>query len=91
MERLSRHPITVWVNQRVTHIEKCRIHYADPGGRASHSEFDNVVLCVGTMANNGLLGTLSAHFQEVYSIGDCVNPKNICQAVSDGARIGRLV
>jgi 2,4-dienoyl-CoA reductase-like NADH-dependent reductase (Old Yellow Enzyme family)/thioredoxin reductase len=91
MERLSRHPITVRVNQRATHIEECQIHYADPGGRASHSEFDHAVLCVGTVANSELLGALLTHFQEVYSIGDCVNPGNIYQAVSDGARIGRLV
>jgi 2,4-dienoyl-CoA reductase-like NADH-dependent reductase (Old Yellow Enzyme family)/thioredoxin reductase len=91
MERLSRIPITVRINQRVTRIEECRIYFADPDGKVSHGEFDHVVLCVGTVGNDGLLSTLLTHFPEVYSIGDCVHPKNIYQAVSDGARIGRLV
>jgi 2,4-dienoyl-CoA reductase-like NADH-dependent reductase (Old Yellow Enzyme family)/thioredoxin reductase len=91
MERLSRHPIAVQVGQKVTHIEEGQIHFANPDGKTSCCEFDHVVLCVGTVANSELLGALLMHFQEVYSIGDCVNPKNICQAVSDGARIGRLV
>ncbi len=91
MERLACHSLDVRVNQKVTHLDGRCIHFADPGGRMSCIEFDQVVLCVGTRANHELLPALRAHFRDVYAIGDCVSPKNIFQAVSDGGRVGRLI
>jgi NADPH-dependent 2,4-dienoyl-CoA reductase/sulfur reductase-like enzyme len=91
MERLSRCAIEVRLNQRVTSLQGSQVHCVDPRGGTSCIECDHVVMCVGTRANRALLPAIAAHFQEVYAIGDCMNPKNIFQAVSDGGRIGRRI
>jgi thioredoxin reductase len=91
LERISHYPIEIHVNQKATHIRGSKIDLVDSEGKVSSLEFDDLVLCLGTVANNELMQALLGRFQEVYSIGDCVSPKNICQAVSEGNRIGRLI
>ena len=47
---------------------------------------DSVVLAVGAQAENVLEEVLRGKVQ-FYSIGDCVKPRNILEAISDGTEI----
>jgi 2,4-dienoyl-CoA reductase-like NADH-dependent reductase (Old Yellow Enzyme family)/thioredoxin reductase len=91
MERISRTTIEIRTRQKMTKIQGNRVYLVDPEGKTSSLEFDHAVLCMGTVANQTFTGALSGSNVENYSIGDCVNPKNIYQAISEGARIGRKI
>ncbi len=91
MERISRTTIEIRTRQKVTKIQGNRVYLVDPEGKTSSLEFDHAVLCMGTVANQTFTEALSGPNVENYSIGDCVNPKNIYQAISEGARIGRKI
>lgn len=54
-------------------------------------EADMVVLAVGFTPNTGLTQKLTGKVATVYSIGDCVEPRKIVDAISDGARVGREI
>ncbi|HUV59687.1 MAG TPA: FAD-dependent oxidoreductase [Desulfatiglandales bacterium] len=49
---------------------------------------DTVVLAVGTSSNRELLEELATDKREVYAIGDCVVPRKIAEATSQGFQIG---
>jgi 2,4-dienoyl-CoA reductase-like NADH-dependent reductase (Old Yellow Enzyme family)/thioredoxin reductase len=54
-------------------------------------EADTVVLAVGFTPNTGLAQKLAGKVSAMYSIGDCVEPRKIVDAIGDGARVGREV
>ena len=59
-------------------------------GQTLNLEADTVVMAVGSKSNNDL----SKHMPEkiaVFSIGDCVKPRNIIEAVAEGAKVGRQI
>ncbi|HEY49515.1 MAG TPA: FAD-dependent oxidoreductase [Dehalococcoidia bacterium] len=63
----------------------------DMGGNRLVIEADTVALAVGFTSNNGFDDSLRDEIPEVYSIGSCVEPGKIWEAIHDGARIARLV
>ena len=69
----------------------------DRGVRATRNnstqvfEADTVVLAAGFAPNTGLAEKLAGKFPTLYSIGDCVEPRKIVDAIDDGARVGREV
>jgi 2,4-dienoyl-CoA reductase-like NADH-dependent reductase (Old Yellow Enzyme family)/thioredoxin reductase len=91
MERIFRTTIEIRTRQKVTKIQGNRVYLVDQEGKTSSLEFDHAVLCMGTVTNQTFTEALSGPNVENYSIGDCVNPKNIYQAISEGARIGRKI
>ena len=54
-------------------------------------EADTVVLAAGAKPNRVLLQALEGKIPEIYSIGDCVEPRGIAGAIADGYRIGRRI
>ena len=52
---------------------------------------DNIVLAIGAKPNNGLMKSIKELAPEIYMIGDCVKPRRILEAISDGHRIGLLI
>ncbi len=54
-------------------------------------EAETVVLAVGLRSNNGLYADLSEKRTEVYSIGDCREPRKVINAIWEGFRIARLI
>jgi len=52
---------------------------------------DAVVLAVGFKADNSLNEKIGEGIMEIYSIGDCVNPRTIKEAVEEGFIIGRRI
>jgi len=62
-------------------------------GKEETIEGDTVVFAMGMVADNKILGDLGAHadVEEVYSIGDCVAPRNLFNAIHEGFRIGMAI
>jgi 2,4-dienoyl-CoA reductase (NADPH2) len=56
----------------------------------SFLEADTIVLATGYQANTNLLDRLkkSPGVGEVYTVGDCVEPRKAIDAIHDGFRIG---
>jgi 2,4-dienoyl-CoA reductase (NADPH2) len=54
-------------------------------------ETETVVLATGFQSEDTLYAELRSHFDELYQIGDCVEPRTVMCAIREGAEIGRLV
>ena len=54
-------------------------------------EADTVVLAVGMVSNNKLAEELNGITSEVYSIGDCVEPRDAMCAIREGSEIARQI
>jgi mycofactocin system FadH/OYE family oxidoreductase 2 len=54
-------------------------------------EIDNLVLSLGGQADNGLYAELRDKVKEVYSVGDCVAPRKIPEAIREGHLVGRRI
>ena len=52
---------------------------------------DTIVIATGAPPNNGLVRELEGKIPELYSIGDCVEPRRIINAIEEGASIGRKI
>ncbi|MFC1944765.1 FAD-dependent oxidoreductase [Chloroflexota bacterium] len=52
---------------------------------------DTVVLASGTAPNDNLLRELKGKVAEAYAIGDCAGPKNLLNAIHEGADIARRI
>jgi pyruvate/2-oxoglutarate dehydrogenase complex dihydrolipoamide dehydrogenase (E3) component len=54
-------------------------------------EADSVVPAIPMRPNTKLFESLQGKVPEVYTIGDCNNPKLIADAVADGWRVGNAI
>ncbi|MBW1824341.1 MAG: hypothetical protein JRI87_07225 [Deltaproteobacteria bacterium] len=52
---------------------------------------DTVVLAVGVTPQKGLFEKLKDLVSELYSIGDCVEPRDAMNAIKDAAELGRRI
>ncbi|MFC1592996.1 FAD-dependent oxidoreductase [Candidatus Omnitrophota bacterium] len=52
---------------------------------------DTVVLAVGSKSENRLAEEIKGLVPEIYTIGDCVEPRNSQAAIHEGAKIGREI
>ena len=51
----------------------------------------SVILAMGLESNQELFKPLGESFQEIYRIGDCVEPRKVYQAIHEGAFAGRAI
>lgn len=54
-------------------------------------EADTVILAAGSVPDTGLYEAVKGKVAEVYHIGDCVEPRTIRDAISEGFNIGRKI
>jgi 2-enoate reductase len=52
---------------------------------------DTVVLATGSKAENKLAEQLKGLVPELYTIGDCVEPRNSMEAIHEGFKVGREI
>jgi pyruvate/2-oxoglutarate dehydrogenase complex dihydrolipoamide dehydrogenase (E3) component len=52
---------------------------------------DTVVLAMGNETDDGLYRELKGRVPELHTVGDCVAPRNMADAIFDGERVGRLI
>ena len=58
-------------------------------GEESILEAETIVLALGATPERGLVNDLKKEEIEFHAIGDCRKPKNIRQAIYEGALVGR--
>lgn len=54
-------------------------------------ECDTVVLALGAVSNRTIISSLREKISQLYTIGDCVKPRRILEAIHEGYRIGLLI
>ena len=60
-------------------------------GERKTVEADTVVLAAGASPNNELYRALEGEVEELYLIGDAVEPRSMLEAVAEAARVGRAL
>jgi len=52
---------------------------------------DGIVWALGRQVEDGLYHALKGRVEKLYRIGDCLAPRSVLAAVSEGTRIGRII
>ncbi|MCJ7593790.1 MAG: hypothetical protein MUO52_03330, partial [Desulfobacterales bacterium] len=60
----------------------------DSDGKRQTIEADTIVIAAGSRGNIGLYEELKGKVPELYAIGDCKEPRDIMEAISEGAKAG---
>ncbi|MCL4459914.1 MAG: FAD-dependent oxidoreductase [Chloroflexi bacterium] len=83
--------IRVLTKAKVEMISEDSVVFLDSEGKRQTLEANAVVLALGSKANNKLMQSLKGKVAELYTVGDCVAPRKIYQAIHEGARVARLL
>ena len=60
----------------------------DSEGKRQTIEADTIVIAAGSKGNIGLYEKLKGTVPELHAIGDCKEPRDIMEAISEGAKVG---
>jgi len=91
LDKLDELGVNIMLNTTVKKITDEGVIVSNAGGEKQVIKGDTVVLCVGFKANKGLQSEVEDIVPEVYTIGDCVKPGKIFDAIHGGAFIGRQI
>jgi len=83
-KRLTEYSVAVLTEAKVERITGEAVVLE--GGREIKA--DAVVIATGRTSDNALIQSLKGAAVEVYTVGDCVQPRQIIDAVSEGAAVG---
>jgi len=78
-------------NVKCRQINEKGVILTSKDGTEQTIEADTVVLAVGAKPNIELFESLKEKVPEILLVGDCVEPRRIIDAISDGFRIGLIV
>ena len=80
--------LTTW---KLEKIDEGGVLLSDRNSNRREVPVDSVILALGMASNQDLIQPLRENFQEVYLIGDCLEPRKIYQAIHEGAFAGRAI
>ncbi|MFC2031791.1 FAD-dependent oxidoreductase [Chloroflexota bacterium] len=83
--------VNILTETYVMEIGDDSVIFTDKYGKISKIEADTVVLAVGLKSNGKLEETLKNKASEVYTVGDCVEPRKVINAIWEGFRTARLI
>lgn len=83
--------LKIKTGHKVLQISDNSIRMQNLQGRKESVTADWVVIAVGTKPVNALKDALEGKVQELYSLGDCNQPRIIMEAIYDGALAGRQI
>jgi len=83
--------VKILTDTKVLEVVDEGIIIADERGKRSTLETDTIVLAVGLQSSRELVKTLQDKIPEVYAIGDCVEARNVLNAIWEGFRTARLI
>ena len=72
--------------QRYEEITDKGLVLIDGEGKRQTIEADTVVIAAGSRGNLGLYEALKGKVSEVHAIGDCKEPRDIMEAIAEGAK-----
>jgi 2,4-dienoyl-CoA reductase-like NADH-dependent reductase (Old Yellow Enzyme family)/thioredoxin reductase len=84
INRLKNAGVKIFTDQKVTEIRSNSIRLEDELGNIIQLEMDYMVFSMGTVSYNPLEETYRQHFENVFVIGDAINPGSISNAIKDG-------
>ncbi|MBS7642990.1 FAD-dependent oxidoreductase [Candidatus Bathyarchaeota archaeon] len=83
--------VNVITNAKVKEITKDGVRILDKEGKEQFLEADNVVLAFGRKPVDELAKALRGKVKELYTIGDCVKPGAVYNAIDDANHVARLL
>ena len=87
-EKLAARGVVMLTGVRYERITKKGLDIVDKEGNTRTLEADAVVLAAGAKPRDELACKLEGKVAALYSVGDCVEPRMIREAVGEGARAG---
>jgi len=91
LKLLSDNDVKILTDTRVTEIIEGGVIVDKKDGNRSNLEADTILLAVGLKPNKGLAEAVVDKVPEVHSIGDCVEPRRVINAIWEGFRTARLI
>ena len=91
LDRLHSKGVTMLTEVSYQEINDRGVVLTTREGERRTIEADTVVLAAGARPKDELYRALEGKVDELYLIGDAVEPRNILDAVADGARVGRAL
>jgi len=91
MERIAKWGIKEITGAQVKKITKDGVVVEKEGKRETISGFDTIILALGTKSVNDLAEQLKGKAAEVFVIGDASEPRQVVDAISEGAEIARKI
>jgi len=83
--------VTMLTGVREEWITETGLDIIDTDGERQTIKVDSIVLAAGRKPEDSLARILTGKVAALYSIGDCVEPRDMREAIADGARIGREI
>ena len=91
ISRLQAKGVSILTGVEYEEITKDGVIIKSRAGERKIIEADTVVLAAGAKPNTELLAPLQSRVPQVISVGDCVEPRGIREAVEEGCRAGLAV
>lgn len=86
LERLNSYGVKSYLGVKAEKIADFGMEIQDAEGRIVSLKADSIVLAVGSVANVDTISpVLEGKIPEIHKIGDCVKPRQIMEAICDGA------
>jgi len=89
--RLEARGVTMLTGVKYENISEKGLTITTKEGERKTLEADTIVLAAGSTPNNELAATLKDKVARVLSIGDCVEPRTIMEAVQEGYMAGLAI
>jgi NADPH-dependent 2,4-dienoyl-CoA reductase/sulfur reductase-like enzyme len=89
--RLSADGVTLMTGVNCKKIFAEGVIIAARNGKEQTLAADNVVIAVGAKPDRRMLQEIRGLAPEIYPVGDCVEPRRILEAVSEGHKVGLLI
>jgi len=91
LQKFDKYGVNVVTNQRVQKITGKGIVIISKEFGEQTIDADTIVLALGAVPNDKLARSLDGKIQEIYEIGDCRRPRNLTDAILDGAYVSRQI
>ena len=88
---LDQADIEIHTSTQVQKIKQSTIQVANKDGKHAEILADSVIMAVGMKPQKELVQQMMEACSTSYSVGDCVNPARILEAVAEADRLARLV
>jgi 2,4-dienoyl-CoA reductase-like NADH-dependent reductase (Old Yellow Enzyme family)/thioredoxin reductase len=88
---LEQADIEIHTSSQVQEIKQSAIQVANKDGKRAELPADSVILAVGLRPEKRVVKQMMDACTTSHSIGDCVNPARILEAVAEADRLGRLL
>ncbi|MDZ4245957.1 MAG: FAD-dependent oxidoreductase, partial [Dehalococcoidia bacterium] len=91
LERLQKSGVVFLTEVKYEEITSKGLVITDNKGEKQVIRADSIVIAAGSKSNNALENELKGKVPSVYSIGDCVEPRKIVNAIVEGEKVGREI